>query len=149
MGVDRWLCLLAARQIVPGPFVVVGTGTAATLDFVDHTGVHRGGYIVPGFRSLIGALGASTAQVQVKVRAGATSASLEPGVDTRECVERGTSLMLLDFVEQSIARFLRTDEHRASIVITGGDAATVSAHLTAAHRWVPDLVLDGLAVALP
>jgi type III pantothenate kinase len=148
MGVDRWLGLLAARQLVPGSFVVVGIGTAATLDFVDHAGLHCGGYIVPGLAALIRALGSSTAQVQIG-GSRTVPESLAPGVDTRECVERGTARMLVDFVEQSIARFLRNGEHDASIVMTGGDASAVSAHLSRPHRYVPDLVLDGLAVALP
>jgi type III pantothenate kinase len=147
MGVDRWLAILAGWRMVSGSFIVVDLGTAATLDFVDGAGRHRGGYIVPGIMSTIRALGADTARVQIT--AGPGTGALSPGGSTIECVQRGAERMLVDFVEQSVARFRRSGQHCSSLLVTGGDAAAVSAHLNPPFRLVPELVLDGLAVALP
>src|SRR5690606_27148505 len=47
LGVDRALAMVAARGRVPGPVLVVGVGTALTVDLLDADGVHRGGCIAP------------------------------------------------------------------------------------------------------
>ena len=93
------------------------------------------------------ALGADTARVQVTARRG--SDALSPGGSTVECVQRGAERMLVDFVEQSVARYRRSGEHCSSLLVPGGGAAAVSTHLTPPFRLVPELVLDGLGVALP
>ncbi|MCA1714569.1 MAG: type III pantothenate kinase, partial [Gammaproteobacteria bacterium] len=46
-GVDRFLALLAARARGAGPWLVVGVGTALTIDLLDADGRHRGGRIAP------------------------------------------------------------------------------------------------------
>ena len=46
LGVDRFLALLAAHER-GGPALVVGVGTALTLDLVDAGGRHHGGRIAP------------------------------------------------------------------------------------------------------
>src|SRR5690606_16101045 len=56
LGVDRWLALLAAYTTAAGPCCVVDCGTTITVDFVDRTGRHRGGYIVPGLHLMRDAL---------------------------------------------------------------------------------------------
>lgn len=47
LGVDRFLALLAAHARGPQPWLVVGVGTALTIDLVDANGRHRGGRIAP------------------------------------------------------------------------------------------------------
>jgi len=47
LGVDRFLALLAARARGPQPWLVVGVGTALTIDLLDVDGLHRGGRIAP------------------------------------------------------------------------------------------------------
>lgn len=147
IGVDRWLAMLAGWRLFSGAFVVADFGTAATLDFVDGAGAHRGGYIVPGLMTMIGSLGRTTARVRVGTRRQQPSLAL--GLDTVSCVQQGVQRMLTDFVEQSVARFRSSCDHRAALILTGGDAAAVSAHVKTPFAVVPDLVLDGLEVALP
>jgi type III pantothenate kinase len=48
LGVDRWAALVGARRLGTGPWVVVGCGTALTIDLLRADGQHLGGYIVPG-----------------------------------------------------------------------------------------------------
>ena len=45
LGVDRFLALLAARDA--GDVLLVGVGTALTIDLLDADGLHRGGRIAP------------------------------------------------------------------------------------------------------
>jgi len=52
LGVDRWLNMLAIRARCTSAFVIVSAGTAITLDVVDHTGEHLGGWIMPGLQAM-------------------------------------------------------------------------------------------------
>jgi len=146
-GVDRWLAIVAARQMTADAFVVADLGTAVTMDFVDAAGVHRGGYIVPGLQSMVDALFRRTKDVQVCFE---DPDGLEPGSNTTEAVNRGVLSMLRDFVETSVGRFERAQRmERITLFVSGGDAEFVASRLQRAHSVVPDLVLDGLSIAIP
>ena len=146
LGVDRWLAVVAAWNAARQPAVVADVGTAATLDFVTRDGRHAGGYIVPGIGMMATALARDTARVRV---AGDVAADLLPGRDTSQAVRRGTTAMLLSFVEWSVARFSAAGGESPVVFLTGGDAENLAARLSFPVRVEPDLVLDGLALALP
>ena len=147
LGVDRWLAVIAAWNQARGPLLVIDLGTAATLDFVDGAGRHLGGYITPGLGLMPVALAHGTAGVRV---AGDLGADLGPGGNTAQAVRRGAMTMLLDFIEASASRFERQLAGvGATVFLTGGDAALVAERLTRRACLAPDLVLDGLSLALP
>lgn len=145
LGVDRWLAIIAAWHQAPAPLCVVDLGTAATLDFVDGAGRHLGGYSVPGLGLMPVALAHGLAGVRV---AGDLGPDLGPGRNTAQAVRRGAMTMLLDFIEASTKRFERS-AGAATLFLTGGDAVLVAGRLGRAARLAPDLVLDGLPLALP
>jgi type III pantothenate kinase len=147
LGVDRWLGIVAARQLTSRAFIVAGVGTAATLDCVDAAGLHVGGYIVPGLYLMTESLLRRTADVQVRFDA---PQSLEPGATTRDGVNRGVLAMLRDFIVAAVAWFEASRGSQAvELFITGGDAEVVAAHIARQHAVIDDLVLDGLAIAIP
>lgn len=146
LGVDRWLAMIAARRLTTNAFAVADLGTAATLDFVGATGLHHGGYIVPGLQSMVDALFRRTKDVHVGFE---DPGRLEPGSNTLDAVNRGVLAMLRDFVESSVDRFERTHGlDRVALFVSGGDADVVAPHLQRLHSVVPDLVLDGLSIAI-
>ena len=138
--------MLAARQLSNRPFIVFGLGTAGTADFVDGEGVHKGGFIVPGLRLMTEALFGGTADVHVTFEASNTHA---PGTSTPSAVRRGVMLMLADFVNGSIRRFGATCTDTPIVYLSGGDAEVIAPLVESAFEIRPELVLDGLAVALP
>ena len=144
LGVDRWLALVAAWNMVRRPAVVADLGTAVTLDFVTGDGRHVGGYIVPGPGMMAKALARDTALVRVT---GDLARDLLPGRDTSQAVRRGTTAMLVSFIEWSVAQFSRGES--PVVFLTGGDAENVAGGLSLPVRVEPDLVFDGLALALP
>jgi type III pantothenate kinase len=147
LGIDRWLSIVAARQYTSRAFVVGSLGTAATLDFVDAAGRHFGGYIVPGLQSMAETLFRRTADVQVSFE---TPQRLEPGSNTLDGVNRGVFSMLCDFIVAAVERFeASSGSDLVELFLTGGDADVVAARLQRPHRVVPDLVFDGLAIAIP
>ena len=146
LGVDRWLALVAAWSEVRQPAVVADIGTAATLDFVGPDGRHVGGYIVPGLGMMATALARDTARVRV---AGDLAGDLLPGRDTVQAVRRGTTAMLVSFLEWSVAQCGCQGGESPVVFLTGGDAEDLAARLSFSVRIEPDLVLDGLSLALP
>ncbi len=147
LGVDRWLAMLAARQKTDASYSVADLGTAATLDFVRAGGKHEGGFIVPGLRSMTNALLTNTAEVRVSFDG--SQGRLAPGVDTTAAVQNGVLSMLVDFLATEHKRFEDRIGASAVLMCCGGDADLVSRHISVPHRVVADLVLEGLAIALP
>ena len=138
LGVDRWLVVLAAFRQTAGAAVVVDAGSALTVDIINSAGVHQGGYIVPGLRLLQESLWQGTDRV--KVDQSASGEQPIPGVTTEQAVSHGSTLMLVAFIERLAA------EHRAELIITGGDALLLKSQLASKADYCPDLVLDGLSV---
>ncbi|NOR52382.1 MAG: type III pantothenate kinase [Gammaproteobacteria bacterium] len=60
LGADRWYALVGAVSNYAYPLVVCDIGSAVTIDIVDKTGTHLGGYITPGFEMMIRSLNSNT-----------------------------------------------------------------------------------------
>lgn len=145
MGADRWLAMIAAFNASAGPCLVIDAGTALTLDLVDATGLHLGGYILPGRRLMLSSLEASTMiRLQSQVAAG-----VEPGNDTETAVINGILASQLALIE-SAAASLGSQRTPATLFLTGGDAALLSSQPSSCELQLrPSLVLDGLAFVCP
>jgi type III pantothenate kinase len=144
LGVDRWLAMLAAYQHAQGACVVIDAGSALTADFIDASGTHEGGLILPGVRMMGTALFGQTHGV--KVDALTVPQKWAPGRDTVACVENAVAATLKGLVNEV---FEYANEHYGahfSAMVCGGDAALVTCHHQA-FITMPDLVLDGLSVA--
>ena len=139
LGVDRFLALLAAHARDPGDALVVGVGTALTLDLVDAQGAHRGGRIAPSPSLMREALHARAAQLPVSGGRYAEFAD-----DTDDALASGCEGAALALVEHSLqsARALLGATPRLLVHGGGGDALV--SRLPGAQA-VPSLVLEGLA----
>lgn len=149
LGVDRWLAMLAARKRCTGLCVVIDCGTALTLDILEEDGRHRGGYIVPGlalqWRALEG-----TARIRLSGEAMVPGADPAPGLSTDEAVRHGSISMVGGWLVNDAA--VRQAGSGQGLFMAGGDADLLTPVLQRAGlnvRREPDLVLDGLALALP
>lgn len=147
LGVDRWLAMLSAWARVHGPVIVVDAGTAVTVDVLDGRGHHRGGYIMPGQSLLYRALARDTREVGFGGER--IPESLDPGTDTEGAVSAGVLLMLASAVDAAIGRACGVLGAQCPVLLCGGDAGIMKQHLPLGLEHVPDLVLDGLALALP
>lgn len=151
MGVDRWLAMLAAHNQSEGLCCVVNCGTAITVDIIEESGQHRGGYIVPGLQLQRKALVQNTGIRLSDVTSWAAEwSSLTPGRMTEDAVNHGIYSMIIGWL-QSLPG-LREAAEGGALFLAGGDAETVSLGLKeqgTGHRCEPDIVLNGLAWALP
>jgi type III pantothenate kinase len=145
LGVDRWLAVVAAFNEFGRPCVVVDAGSAVTVDLVDGDGQHLGGYIVPGLGMMRQSLFEGTSQVKVTDFA---AVSVEPGCSTKQAVTNGSLLMIKAMVE-SAAELLKSKIGSAHIVITGGDGDCLMKVLGDQACYLPELVMDGLALIVP
>lgn len=150
LGVDRWLAALAARRDAAGrACLVIDLGTAITVDYISATGVFEGGYIIAGKQLLQNALIKDTAKVRFDSDAAEHCWPAWPAA-TAEAVQWGAVFVLNAVVERAIkqAQAWQGNDNFA-VYLTGGDGAVIAADLQNAVQYRENLVLDGLAVALP
>lgn len=147
MGVDRWLAMLSAYNRSRGACIVVDGGTALTIDVLDANGQHIGGYILPGLALMAAALEASTG---IRLRSTDDQVMCRPGNSTEQAVHNGAlaaAVALIGKTHSAIAADMRP----VATYLSGGDAPELLACLDSLGEVsiVPDLVLDGLALACP
>lgn len=142
LGVDRWLAMIAARNLAQGPVVVIDCGTAVTIDLVDETGVFRGGVIMAGLGLSRAALRAGTAaleeydQCQITVTASSTA----------DAVSSGTLIGLAGAIERVLQEQSEMLEMSPTVLLSGGDAEKLLMLFNIEVEMIPGLVLQGLKV---
>jgi type III pantothenate kinase len=146
LGVDRWVALIAARQLGRSGVCIVDAGTTVTFDAMDADGVHLGGLIMPGPRLAAQALDAGTAGI------GPTPLRLERptglallGRSTEEAVSHAALLAVAAAVDRAVSVVAGAWGAPPRVLLTGGDAPELAAWLECAPHYRPDLVLEGLA----
>jgi len=137
LGVDRFLALLSALDA--GGALLVGVGTALTIDLLDADGLHRGGRIAPSPMLMREALHARAPVLPVQ--GGRYS---EFADDTDHALASGCEGAALALVERSLVRAQELLGARPGLWLHGGGADALRDRLPA-HHWVPDAVLRGLA----
>jgi len=145
LGVDRWLAMLAAKELASGKFCVLDAGSALTLDFVEAGGRHLGGYIVPGLSMQKRVLLQNTA---IRIPEFDASAELAPGRSTEAAILNGVMGMAVAWIAEECRDHLGGGE----LFVTGGDALLLMGYLQKkgiSCSLVPELVMDGLSIALP
>jgi type III pantothenate kinase len=147
LGVDRFAGAVGAHQLFKGIAVlVVGVGTAMTLDLVDASGRHRGGAIVPAPELMVQTLLERTHGIRRRARGGAMREQGVFGRSTRAGIEQGARYAAAGLVDRAVEEAHILLGRDPLVVLTGGQAASVRPLLLSACVTVPDLVLRGLAV---
>ncbi|MCL7715338.1 type III pantothenate kinase [Stenotrophomonas mori] len=137
-GVDRFLALLAARSAAR-PVLVVGVGTALTLDLMDARGRHLGGRIGASPTTMREALHARAVQLP------ATGGDYhEFASDTDDALASGCDGAAVALVERSLRHGAALLDAAPALVLHGGGAGPLAPLLPDAELR-PTLVLDGLA----
>lgn len=146
VGIDRLLNAVAVNRLRPDgqPAIVVGSGTATTVDSISSDGAFLGGAILPGFELAARSLNEHTALLPL-VLAGELTGDLPAlGRDTPGAIRSGLLYGQVGAVKELVAR-LSTDGHEPLVVVTGGNGALLASHLGPGARFEPDLPLRGLA----
>ncbi len=140
LGVDRFLALLAASQDETAQ-LVVGAGTALTIDALDGFGQHLGGLIVPGLRLMRDAI----TQAAPGVNWSENARRVDFATDTASALESGVWQALTGVVERAAARLQQRVGSSIVVVAHGGDAEALIEALAIPVQHDAPLVLRGLA----
>jgi type III pantothenate kinase len=139
LGVDRFLALLAAHARGSGAWLVVGVGTALTIDLLDADGQHHGGRIAPSPTLMRQALHARAPQLP---SSGGTYADF--AADTGDGLASGCEGAALALIADSRVRALARLGTAPRVLLHGGGSAALLPHLPDVVA-APALVLEGLA----
>ncbi|WP_347988786.1 type III pantothenate kinase [Methylomonas sp. AM2-LC] len=138
LGIDRWLTLLAAHQYYPGFTCIVDCGTAVTIDVLTEQGLHLGGVICPGLQTMKQSLAVNTASLGVYTQAH----DLALACNTATAIANGTLYAVVGMIENVMTQFPALNQ----LIVTGGDAVEITAHLSL-KSWVDkNLVFKGLSL---
>ena len=141
LGIDRWLAVVAAWQKYRMPVCVIDCGTALTIDLVDENACYVGGYIIPGVDLMIQSLSKNTQQINVSE---IDSFSMTPGLRTVDCVVHGAIAASVSTIKLVLEQTRNNWCGDVRIIMTGGFAEEISAHLGENIDMDPWLVLHGL-----
>lgn len=142
LGVDRWVALLAARQLYTEAVCIVDCGTAVTVDVLREDGAHLGGLILPGLELMRQSLHAGTGEIPLPAEHAPTDLLAR---STTGAVVSGTLHGVAGAVERVHAQCVE-DFGGVLCVLTGGDARPVMQALRVPTVWEPHLVVRGLGV---
>ncbi|MBV6475585.1 MAG: type III pantothenate kinase [Rhodocyclaceae bacterium] len=138
LGADRWAGLIGARALHPGACLVVGAGTATTVDVLDAEGGFQGGLILPGVELMRRALAVHTAQLPL---ADGRFAGLPR--NTMDAIVSGCLQAQAGAVERMYEQVAALPG--AVCLVGGGAAGQFFELLRVPKRRVDNLVLEGLA----
>jgi type III pantothenate kinase len=140
LGVDRLLAMAAARARDQSAALVVGVGTALTIDLVDGAGAHQGGRIAPSPALMRDAL-----QRKVPHLPADAGGYQEFAIDTASALVSGSTGAAIALIERSRDQACTRVGDPVRVWLHGGGAAEL-------HPWLPGsthapaLVLEGLAL---
>lgn len=143
LGADRWAALIAARARLTSAVCVIDCGTAVTVDALDAHGVFRGGVILPG----LALQRASLLQGTQEIRVVEGNASVCLARNTADAAAAGTAFGLAGAIDRILDEQATLLGAVPSALLTGGDARTLQVLLRHSVQIVPDLVLEGVALA--
>jgi type III pantothenate kinase len=151
-GIDRLLAAVGAnarRAVNPNPAasgaIVVGVGTAITVDLIDGDGTFCGGAILPGPRLMALALHEHTALLPLVEAVPPWPAA--PATATRPAIELGIHWAMVGGINGLVREMgarVTTDPEALDVFVTGGGAALVIHRLIGRTHHCPELVLEGI-----
>lgn len=145
VGVDRLLAAAAAWNELKQACIVIDAGTAVTVDFVDGEGVFQGGAIMPGIAAMLRTMAISTDLLPDE---GFEVPTGEPwGRNTIDAMRRGVHAAVSGGAWKLVERYALHYGGFPLVIATGGDAKTLFDDDELVSRVVPDLVLQGMALA--
>ena len=142
LGSDRWLAMIAARQLYEGPLAVIDCGTAITCDALSAEGVFLGGVISAGLETAAQALLSKAAHLDL-------DEMRYTGVfntDTSSAVGSGSLVFAVGGIERVLTEFQAKLGEEFQVLTTGGWAETLTPLITVNAVVYPDLVLKGIQV---
>lgn len=142
LGDDRWMTLLAAREMATGDCIVIDAGSAITLDLLRADGQHLGGAILPGFNTSIERFRSIFKYIDFD--APEITETLQPGCSTEAAIHIDYAQTVSESLPDLVNRWSQEFDDNTSILLAGGDAGRVQRLFGPSARIIPDLVFRGI-----
>lgn len=146
LGIDRLLSAYAASRRYKLPAVVVDAGSAVTVDWISDRGCFDGGAILPGLGLQARSLATET-EALPQLQWDQPRPLLVPAKNTGDAIHGGILVGISAAIDELIVRYRQASQvhqDQLQVVVTGGDAPTISPLLRHNHLVVPNLVCRGL-----
>ncbi len=145
VGSDRLVNSLAAFELYSTSVIVVDYGTATTFDCISDNGEYLGGAISPGIMTSTEALFLNASKLP-KVDL-STPISCALAQDTPSAMRSGIILGFAALTDGIVKRLEEEMGGTPITIATGGLANTVARYSEKIQKVLPDLTLQGLAIA--
>ena len=144
IGVDRVCSAAAAFDRAHEPCAIASFGTATTIDCVSGEGQFLGGTILPGLQMSCDALHERTARLP---RVAPDKPASVFGKNTYDAIVAGVVYAAVGALREIVERFATDMREWPKLVVTGGAAPLILPHADFIDAHVPDLCLQGVALA--
>ncbi len=148
VGLDRLLAGVAVNVLrtADRPAIVIGAGSAITVNLIGIDGAFEGGAILPGFKMSAEALFGADLLPLALLSPNETPPPLV-GKNTEDAIRSGLFWGAVGAVREVVTRISTPLPSTPQIFVTGGDLRQFTQYLGSEARYVSDLVLSGIAVS--
>jgi type III pantothenate kinase len=148
VGLDRLAAAVAVNLLRESgrPAIVVCAGSAITVNLVAADGGFEGGAILPGFKMAAEALYGADLLPLTMLEPEADAPPVV-GKDTEAAIRSGLFWGAVGGVREIVARMTAQCDRSPQVFVTGGDIRPLTEELGGEARFVPHLVLLGIAAA--
>ena len=149
LGSDRRAMLIAAHTLYPNKnLLVLGAGTATTIDLLLAGAHHLGGWILPGLSLMKSSLAKGTDRLAPSCTAGKETSKLDIGINSEDAIDHGVLMSQLGALELAKAYAHQNNIALDMIVATGGNAQQLMNYQEqeTSIQLIDNLVLKGLLI---
>ncbi len=142
LGVDRWLTILATKDMEVSDCIVVDAGSAITIDLVSRDQGHLGGAILAGFNT-------DRTRFQeifptVNFSSMENRPNLVPGKSTETCLQLTEDGKTLQHLQLLLNKWINLLDSPITILLSGQDAEQIQDKLGLKTILSSDLVFKGM-----
>jgi len=148
VGLDRLAAVVATNVLRSAgrPAIVIGAGSAITVNLIGADAAFEGGAILPGFKMSAEALFGADLLPLALLAPNETPPPIV-GKNTDDAIRSGLFWGAVGAVREVVTRISTPLAKPPQIFVTGGDLRQFTQYLGSDARFVPDLVLSGIAVS--
>lgn len=148
VGLDRLVAAVGANLLRDSmrPAVVIDAGTALKVDLVSVSGAFEGGVILPGFHMTARALAGGTDALPEVLLEPTADPPPVLGKSTEAAIRSGLFWGAVGAVREIVARYAEK-YGPPQVFVTGGDLQRLAPLVGSNARFIPNLVLAGIAVS--
>jgi len=160
LGNDRWAAMLGAFNSIDNkaktiPIMIFDCGSVITVDVVNSSGIHIGGWMMPNTQLMASVLEQKSEGIKLGLVKEELSAEINNnkqktldalGCSTFECVELGHRLAVVGFIKQCMERAKNKLGIEPSYIFTGGGANEIKEMLDIEVEFRSNLIFDGLTL---